>query len=121
MSKTPDTARPVSTAPRPLSASGMRRPATDDPITRPLTDPADLFTLLGRFMATVVLFMMTVAFLVNDEPSKRVFAIPFGTVTLLVQFAAIRLWRRLRDERLAAKEARAQAIAERTAAAGEVL
>lgn len=90
-----------------------RRPGVKpaDPLNEPLTSPADLWMLFGRYMASLILMLMTIVFIIHPDPTRRVFAVPFGCVSLLLQFATIRLWRRLRDERLLAKEARAETLA----------
>jgi hypothetical protein len=81
---------------------------TSKPTTNqePLTDPADLLALLGRFMAACVLMVMTLALLLQRH---YMIAIITGGVTLLLQLATTRTWRRLREERLtklAEREAR---------------
>jgi hypothetical protein len=75
----------------------------------PLTDPADLLMLLGRFVAACVLMVMTLALLLQREYTT---AMVVGAVTFILQISTTRTWRRLREERLAKKEAREAARAE---------
>ncbi len=69
----------------------------------PLTDPSDLLALAGRFFGSVILTFFSVLCLIRHEYGALV-----GTAagSLFLQWMTVRLWRRLRDERLAAKEAR---------------
>lgn len=72
----------------------------------PLTDPADLWTLLGRFCASLILTTMTI---VNLFAHHYLLAAFTGIASFLFQRAAIRLWRRLRDERIEKSAARSGA------------
>jgi hypothetical protein len=94
-----------------FTPGGTRKGPSQNPLTKPLTDPAELFTLFGRFVAAWILTFMTVAFLINGDDNKRIFAVPFGCASLIVQFATVRLWRKLSRERLANKVAREEALA----------
>jgi hypothetical protein len=70
----------------------------------PLTDPADLFALLGRFVGTAVLFVVSATLLLRQEWRSLAFSAP---AMFVMQFMTIRLWRKLRDERAAAERERA--------------
>jgi hypothetical protein len=86
----------------PQTHSGVRESALAR--TKPLTDPADLITLLGRFMACGVLFILTVVAL-----CMRYFTLGIGMAlfSLFWQRATLKMYRRLRDERAAAEADRA--------------
>ena len=71
---------------------------------KPLTDPADLFRLLGRFGASLALFLITIVHLAMQ---RWVEAAVVGLISMGMQFWTLQLWRRLRKEREAAKAARA--------------
>lgn len=77
----------------------------------PLTDPADLLALLGRFMAACVLMVMTFALLLQRH---YVIGMVTGAVTLFLQMATTHTWRRLRNERLAKLAEREAALAKET-------
>jgi hypothetical protein len=71
------------------------------PITNPepVTDPADLINLIGRFVLTLVLNVLIVLALLRREwISVGVLSL----VSLYVHRVTILLWRRLRDERIEA-------------------
>lgn len=72
-----------------------------------ITNPADLLVLLGRFSAGSFLFLMTMALIFMKRYDV---AILTGGASLLLQVATHRLWRRLRDERLAKLAERAAAV-----------
>lgn len=83
----------------------MLRAAPRRPSNRPapLTDPADFMTLMGRFAAAQVLNMILLGCLLKRAwPTAVVVAI----ASALVHRALIRLYIRLRAERLAAEEER---------------
>ena len=86
---------------------------TQTPQTKPLTDPADLFTLLGRMVICLVLACLTVVLLIRQAFG---FALFVGAISIFVQRITIKMWRRLRDERLAAEAA---FLAENNVAEGE--
>lgn len=69
----------------------------------PLTDPADLLSLAGRFFGSIILSFFALLCLVKHEYGALV-----GTAagSLFLQWMTVRQWRRLRDERIAAKAAR---------------
>lgn len=83
---------------------------TSKPVEKqePLTDPADLLALLGRFMAACVLMVMTLALLLQKQYALATIT---GGVTLFLQLATTRTWRRLREERFA-KQAERKAAQE---------
>ena len=72
---------------------------------KPLTDPADLFRLLGRFGASVAAFFIT---LINFFMQRWMEGAIFAFVSLILQLWTLQLWRRLRNERIAAKAERAE-------------
>jgi hypothetical protein len=72
--------------------------------TGPLTDPAELVALLGRFVACVVMFILTIAAFVKHA---TLIGVGIAIFSLFYQRATLRMWRRLRDERMAAEAARA--------------
>ena len=76
-------------------------PATDGR-PRPLTNPADLFALLGRFVACLVMYGFTLTYAIQGRLPQ---VLLFGAGGLLLQFTSIRLWRRLRKERAEAEAA----------------
>lgn len=88
------------------------------PVEKPLTDPADLMQLLGRMLASTVLFCLTIFWILRtvlDHNVKNVTMLTTtGIISLMLQRATVKLWRRLRDERMEAEAARA---AEKAAAA----
>jgi uncharacterized SAM-binding protein YcdF (DUF218 family) len=66
---------------------------------QPITDPADLINLIGRFVLTLVLNVLIVLALLRREwVSVGVLSL----VSLYVHRVTILLWRRLRDERVEA-------------------
>lgn len=69
---------------------------------KPLTDPVDLLTLLGRGVICLVLAALTIALLVRQVFG---FALFVGIISLIVQRMTYKLWKRLRDERMAAQAA----------------
>jgi hypothetical protein len=71
--------------------------------TGPLTKPADLLMLFGRYIASLVLLVSTLVHIFQRNVVGAAFA---GTASLLLLWTTVRLWRRLRDERMAAKAAR---------------
>jgi hypothetical protein len=71
-------------------------------LQRPLTEPADLFRLLGLFGASVAVFFVGFVNLVLQRWTE---GIVFGVAALILQFGTMRIWRKLRDERIAKKEA----------------
>jgi hypothetical protein len=73
-------------------------PQTQKETSRPLTEPADLMALIGRFCATCVLGTLTVAFFWRGE---RLYGVVLAIVTLILQVLTVRLWRHLREERAA--------------------
>ena len=75
------------------------RPGTD----APLTDPADLLALAGRFLGSVILTFFSILCLVRHTYEAMI-----GTAAgaLFLQFLTVKLWRKLRDERIEAKIAR---------------
>ena len=82
---------------------GKKVRANQEPRAKPLTDPTDLMTLLGRFGACFVLFLLTV---VSFFQRHLVLGLVMAVASLFTQRATIRLWRRLRDERVLADVAR---------------
>lgn len=68
--------------------------------TKPLTDPAELFTLLGRMVICLVLATLTVALLMRRAVP---FALFVGAISIFVQRITIKQWRRMRDERMEAE------------------
>lgn len=75
------------------------RPATE---RRTITDPADFWTLVGRFAAGQVLnVLLASAIIARSWPSVVLFAV----VSALVHRAMFGLYRRLRDERQQAQRA----------------
>jgi hypothetical protein len=85
----------VGSAAKRQSVASHQPPATNH---QSLTDPVDLLALLGRFSAAVFLFLVTIALL---GLKRYDIAILTGGGSLLLQLATHRMWRRLRDERLA--------------------
>lgn len=75
----------------------------------PLTDAADLFALVGRFVASFVLMVLTIMLIMKQSYGPAVIC---GTVSLFMQVATTRMWRRLREEREAKKAARDQTVSE---------
>jgi len=94
-------------ATRTTAATPAPDPATYRP--EPATDIADLLHLFGRFLTTWMLFLLTI-YLIFRHQIALSFAI--GTVSLLVQKSALKLWRQLRDERQEKLAARAAFEAE---------
>ena len=96
----------------------MRLPQTDSTPSqtpapyKPLTDPAELLTLLGRVVICFVLAALTISLLVKQQIA---FALFVGAISLFVQRITIKMWRRMRDER---QEAEAALLA-RAASKGE--
>lgn len=70
--------------------------------TKPLTDPAELFTLLGRMVICFVLAALTVALLMRQAVA---FALFVGAISIFVQRITIKQWKRMRDERMEAEAA----------------
>jgi hypothetical protein len=86
------------------SSTLQREPAVEAGREKPLTDPTELMTLLGRFGACAALLVVTVAaFVKQNLPLGLVLAL----VSLIVQRATVKLYRRLRDERITAEADRA--------------
>jgi hypothetical protein len=67
--------------------------------TRPLTDPADLFRLLGRFTCALFLSALTVVYIVKRDMPGILF---FAVASIIAQGATLRLWKKLVAERQAA-------------------
>jgi len=64
--------------------------------TKPLTDPADLLTLIGRFAAGIVMNL----FIVWSITKQNWWSVSLFTVaSLIIHRATIGLYRRLRKER----------------------
>jgi len=78
-------------------------PSRTDPSTKPLTKPADLLILFGRYLASLVLIVATLIHLFQQNYVGAAIA---GSASLFLMWATVRLWRRLRDERIAARAAR---------------
>jgi hypothetical protein len=76
-------------------------------LTKPLTNPADLFALLTRFVAANILLVATLIYLVQGQRER---AVVTGVVSLLFQLWTVSLWRKLRDQRITAKIERAEAV-----------
>lgn len=70
--------------------------------TAPKSDLSDLMALFGRFFSSVLLMNLTIVMLF-----KHIYAVAAlaSLAAFLTQRAAIKLYRRLRDERAAALEA----------------
>ena len=68
-----------------------------------LTDPADVWKLVGRFSAAFVLVAFTLWYIIRRDLPATVF---FGLASIVFQTAALRLRRRLIVERAAAVLAR---------------
>ena len=83
-------------------------PQTRTPPAKPLTDPAELFTLLGRMVICCVLAALTVALLLKQQIAYALFV---GAISIFVQRITIKMWRRMRDERM---EAEAALLADQT-------
>jgi hypothetical protein len=66
---------------------------------KPLTDPADLFRLLGRFSCALMLTVFAVIYIIKKELAPTLF---FGIASIVAQGAAVRLWKKLSSERQAA-------------------
>jgi|GEM_PF-5172518 hypothetical protein len=71
----------------------------------PLTDPADLLALLGRFMSGSFLMIMTGVLILRQV---WVMAAICGVLTILLQLSTTQLWRKLREERQEKLAARAE-------------
>lgn len=76
-------------------------------LTKPLTNPADLFALLTRFVAANILLVATLIYLVQGQRER---AIVTGVFSLLFQLWTVSLWRKLRDQRITAKAEHAEAV-----------
>jgi hypothetical protein len=70
---------------------------------KPLTDPADVLRLLGRYLASLVLLVATLVHIFQGNVVGAAFA---GIASLVLLWTTFLLWRRLRAERMAAKAAR---------------
>ncbi len=66
---------------------------------KPLTDPSDLFRLLGRFTCALMLTVFTVLYIIKKELPPTLF---FAIASIVAQGATIRLWKKLSAERQAA-------------------
>ncbi|MDX1934307.1 MAG: hypothetical protein SFU56_17025 [Capsulimonadales bacterium] len=72
---------------------------------KPLTDPADLLRLGGRFFGTLILYVISFSYLIKqDYPGAAAMAL----LAIALQIWTIRLWRYLRDQRVAARAAQAE-------------
>jgi hypothetical protein len=80
----------------------MTQTQTPTKLSAPRTELADLMALFGRFFSSVLLMMLTIVMLLRH--SYAVAAVT-ALAALLTQRATIKLYRRLRDERMAALEA----------------
>ena len=76
---------------------------TGGPTGGPITDPADLWTLIGRFVAGQVLNVLVVACLLRKAMLP---ALLLAVTSLFVHRALVKLWRKLSAERVAALAAR---------------
>ncbi|MGC4043874.1 MAG: hypothetical protein QM758_08700 [Armatimonas sp.] len=63
---------------------------------KPLTDPADLFRLFGRFICAVLLTVFAVIYIVKADVAKLVF---FSIASIVAQRATLKLWKELVAER----------------------
>ncbi len=67
-----------------------------NPPSKPLTDPADLLTLIGRFVAGIVMNL----FVVWSITKQSWWSVSLFTIaSLIIHRATISLYRRLRQER----------------------
>jgi len=67
-----------------------------NPPSKPLTDPADLLTLIGRFVAGIVMNL----FIVWSITKQSWWSVSLFTIaSLIIHRATISLYRRLRQER----------------------
>ncbi len=93
----------------PLDDTGKNsQPVSTTERLKPLTNPADIMTLLGRFGACIVLMGMTIAYLFKGK-QYVVFGLILAVISLVCNLATAKLWRRLRDERIAAEAERSGA------------
>jgi hypothetical protein len=83
----------------------MSEPVATPPKEPPLTDPADVWRLVGRFFCTLVLSFVAASYLLRrDSVGAGVFAI----AALISQAMTIRLWRHLSARRAAAQKERGE-------------
>ena len=61
-----------------------------------LTDPADLFRLLGRFCCALFLTVFTLFYIVKRDIPATLF---FALASLIAQGATVKLWKKLVAER----------------------
>jgi uncharacterized protein (DUF58 family) len=83
----------------------MKSSAKTLPPVKPLTDPVDLVALLGRLVGATVLFLVSATFLFSKNWRGLAFSAPAAFV---MQYLTIRLWRKLRDERVEGEKLRAE-------------
>jgi hypothetical protein len=76
---------------------------TNPHATQPLTRPADLLMLFGRYIASLILLVFTLIHILQQNVGGAVFT---GLASLFLLWTTFLLWRRLRNERMAAKAAR---------------
>lgn len=88
-----------------MSLSPHNQPSAPPP-PLPRVDPLDVFTLAIRLFGFLALSALTVTYLFQK---RWMFALAFGFVALLIQWRAIALVRRLREDALARMEAEAAA------------
>jgi hypothetical protein len=88
-----------------MQSSAQKKMASPSEKAAPLTDPVDLIALLGRFIGTVVLFIVSGTLLLRHEWRGLAFSAP---AMFVMQFLTIRLWRKLRDERVEKEKLRLQ-------------
>jgi hypothetical protein len=84
----------------------MPQPRSNEP--KPLTEPADLLRLIGRFFATLILYIFALTYLFKQDMGG---ALILAIFALLMQFWTMSLWRNLRDQRIAAKATRDSCLA----------
>lgn len=72
----------------------------------PPVDPLDAFTLVLRLFGFLALSALTVTYVLQK---RFLFALAFGFIALLIQWRAIALIRRLREDALARMDAEAAA------------
>ena len=91
-----------------MSLSPQQNPSSPPPPSPPppRVDPLDAFTLVIRLFGFLALSALTVTYLFQK---RWMFALAFGFVALLIQWRAIALIHRLREDALARMEAEAAA------------
>jgi hypothetical protein len=81
-----------------------KRLTPEERLQKPLTEPADILLLLGRYFASLIMGCLACTYLMQQNLTA---ASVYGGISLGLQFWTVLLWRRLRRERRVAEAERA--------------